>query len=398
MRNKTLRRFAQVTAFMAAAAFHHGVYALQVTLSLPDCPAGSSLSFNSATNTLSCSGAQIPTSTLPGSCSISAQPNSDPNNTLAPGTAVTLTASCGTGTTPIVYNWNIGLQGAFTATPTATTTYTVTPANAAGNGLPLSTTVYITGAPAGPTPPTGCSISQSPNTVNGAVNAGTTVTMSLTCSGGSPVTSCSWTNGLGNACTVQVSAPSQNTTYSATAANAAGSATAQASIYVIAQQIPQTVAPQNYCTGSDQIVNLSYPDGGQIKPRTSGFGNQVVAFKFTVPTTFTRPLNPANIGFMRVAEVPGTSVTSRDFTVSKSPCDFNPGSHLLADGMGFGDTAPMVTFTVNNPNGHNTVGAFMNLNSGDTVYFNIRNKLNGFPTCAFSSCDILFDFASPNRY
>ena len=403
MRNRTLRRFAQVAAFIAAAALQHGAHAVQITLNLPDCPSGQALSFNAANNTLSCgAGNTNPGATYPGSCSISAQPPSDPNNTLAPGTPVTLTATCGSGTAPISYHWNLGFQGAaLTPTPTTTTTYVVTPTNPAGQGSPFSTTVYISG-PTGPSAPSGCSITQSPNTAASPVAAGTQVALSLTCGGGGAISQCTWSNGIGNSgCTVTVQAPSAQTTYSATASNTGGSATAQTTVFVSAStgngnNVPP--AGQNLCSGSDQVVSLSYPNGGQVKPRTSGFGNQKYAFKFTVPTTFSPALNISNIGFMRVAEIPGAAVAARDFTVSRNACDFTPGNNLMFDGLGFGDTAPMVTFTVNNPTGYKSVGAMVNVNAGETIYFNIRNGMNGVPSCPFSTCDILFDFASPNRY
>ena len=34
---------------------------------------------------------------------------------------------------------------------------------------------------------------------------------------------------------------------------------------------------------------------------------------------------------------------------------------------------------------------------GDTIYLNVRNQLNGQPTCPYSSCDMKFEFATPNR-
>jgi hypothetical protein len=98
-----------------------------------------------------------------------------------------------------------------------------------------------------------------------------------------------------------------------------------------------------------------------------------------------------------VAEVPGSAVTSRDITVSKNSCDFQSGNYLY-DGIGYGDTAPGANFTVNNPTGYFAVGANFNVMPGDVFFVNIRNANNGIPSCPTSSCNILFDFATPNRY
>ena len=84
-------------------------------------------------------------------------------------------------------------------------------------------------------------------------------------------------------------------------------------------------------------------------------------------------------------------------TVSKNACDFQSGTYLY-DAIGFGDTAPGANFTVNNPTGYFAVGANFNVQSGDVFYVNIRNANNGTPSCPVASCDILFDFATPNRY
>jgi len=155
--------------------------------------------------------------------------------------------------------------------------------------------------------------------------------------------------------------------------------------------------PPSYCQGSDTIINVPWPATGQVRPSTNGFGNQKIAFKITVPQTFSPTLNINHLGFVRVAEVPGTSVTSRDVTVSMSPCDFQSGNYL-ANGIGSGDTAPGANFTVNNANGYFAVGASFNVNSGDVFYVNVRNANNGTPSCPVSTCDVLFDFATPNRY
>jgi hypothetical protein len=53
---------------------------------------------------------------------------------------------------------------------------------------------------------------------------------------------------------------------------------------------------------------------------------------------------------------------------------------------------------VNNPTGYFATGANFNVQAGDVFYVNIRNANDGAPSCPASTCDILFDFSTPNRY
>src|SRR4051812_46605756 len=85
-------------------------------------------------------------SDLPGDCSVTASPESTASSRLEPGTQVTLTAHCSTGSSPITYAWNIGVIGAsLTVAPSVTSTYTIIPSNASGNGPSFQITVYSTG-------------------------------------------------------------------------------------------------------------------------------------------------------------------------------------------------------------------------------------------------------------
>lgn len=401
MRNKTLLRVVQVLGFISILGAFSAANALQLTLSVPDCPSGQPLTFNQATNTLSCGVVNLNINT-PGDCSISGNSTTQLNGITA-GSLITLTANCNTGLTPISYTWTIpgfgsvGPQTILSTTPNQTTTYTVTPTNSAGSGSAFSTIVYVgSGTQQNPVP-SGCSISQSPNSLSSSVAAGTSVTLTVNCGTGTPLTSCSWNNISSTACSVNVTAPSSSTSYFVTPSNANG-AGSQISTTL---NVTQVVVGQgtNFCQGGDTIINVPWPAAGQVRPSTSGFGNQKIAFKITVPAlgTFSPPLNINHVGFARIAEVPGTSVTSRDITVSVNSCDFQSGNYL-ANGIGSGDTAPGTNFTVNNSNGYFAVGATFNVNSGDTFYVNVRNANNGNPSCPVSTCDVLFDFATPNRY
>ena len=89
--------------------------------------------------------------------------------------------------------------------------------------------------------------------------------------------------------------------------------------------------------------------------------------------------------------------TPREVTVSKNSCDFQSGQYLL-NGIGRADNCINLAHTVNNPTGHTALGAQFNLQSGDVVFLNVRNRDDGGPSCMWPACDILFDFGTPNRY
>ena len=398
MRNKTLLHVVNVLGFILAVTLFPSAQALQIKMTVPDCPTGQTLVFDASNTALACSlGTPPVTSPTPGNCVVTVVPPSSQGAGLTAGTQVSLTASCSTGVTPITYSWNIGvLSSALTVAPGATTQYTVTPSNSAGVGATFSTTVYIGNGPPTGSVPSNCSISQSPSTSSTPVAAGTTVTLSASCASGDAVTSCAWGNGISStACSVNITAPAATSSYSVTPSNSIGPGPTT----ITTVQIAGIIGPiaQNFCTGSDQTIIVNWPASGQVKPSTSGFGNQRIAFKITVPQYFSPALNITHTGFMRTAEVPGNANTFREVTVSRNACDFQSGSYMWND-IGMGDTGPSVSFSVNNPNGYQQTGSAFNINSGDTIYFNIRNSFNGSPSCGSSSCDILFDFATPNRY
>ena len=328
------------------------------------------------------------TTTLPGTCSIASSPSSTAASPLSPGTQVQLTATCTTGAQPVSYAWNTGVIGpSITVSPSSNTTYTVTPSNATGTGTPFNVTVYAGAVVA----PGACAIAQAPNTAQTAVAPGTSVTLNLTCAGGGAPTSCSWNNGIAsNSCSVNVLAPSSSATYSATASNAGGTSS------LVNTTINVTVAGQavtNYCTGpGDEIVGVDWPPQGQSKSYLYDFKNQRIAWRIIVPNVSTPP---GLVGLWRMAEIPNTAVVSRDVTVSKNPCDFVSGQFLY-NGIGNADTAPTVSYTVNNPTGYKQTGASLNINSGDTVYINLRNQVNGNNTCPSQlNCGMLLDFTVP---
>lgn len=236
--------------------------------------------------------------------------------------------------------------------------------------------------------PSSCSVTQAPNTTTNPIQPGAGVTLSMACASGSPVTACSWNGVASSSCNLVVN-PLVTTSYTVIASNSAGSSPS-------ATTTVRVNASVSYCKTGDIQVNVPWPAGGQIRPQTSGFGQQIASFKLTVPATFNPPLNINHLGFVHMAEVPGTPTTTREFTVSKNACDMQSGNYIY-NGMGPAATSPGVNYTVNNPDGWRGVGGDFNLMSGDVVYVNVRNSNNGTPSC-ISTCDMLFDFATPNRY
>src|SRR5690349_6893072 len=104
MRIRSLQRVIQVLAFILTMAAFPAAHALQLTISVPDCPSGQALTFSSATSTLSC-GTGTSQPGVPSGCAISQSPDSAAA-ALAPSTLVTLTANCTQNATGISYSWS----------------------------------------------------------------------------------------------------------------------------------------------------------------------------------------------------------------------------------------------------------------------------------------------------
>ena len=400
MRIKLLRLVLKVVGLMLMLAFPPMATAVTINVTMPDCTSGTKLTFDDVNNTLACVTIGTPSPTVPGSCTLTANPTSTQPAPLPSATQVTLTANCATpaGAT-ITYQWNsndIGPQRTLVP-PDGATTYSVTPKNGTTAGAVFSTIVYVGTQVAPPTPPSGCTINQSPNTLTTAVAPGTTVQLTVSCSAGTP-TKCVWTNSDISAanqnCSVNITAASATSTgYSVTPSNSGGSTFASTNV-MTTYVPPPTGNTTNYCNANDQIVDVAWPSaGGQVRTSTSNFGNQRIAFRIAVPASLGANYSITSIGFMHIVEVPGAAVVARDMTVSKNPCDFTSGKYLFGE-IGYNDTAPGANFAVNNPR---TSGDF-SLNYGDVVYVNIRNTAaSGAPSCPFAVCNAYLDFATPNR-
>jgi hypothetical protein len=324
----------------------------------------------------------------PSGCSVVAQPTSSVGSPLPAGTNVQLTASCQSGATSFI--WSTGATGpSITVAPTQTTAYVAIPTTPQFVGSSVSSTVYVTGSSTGIA--TGCSVRQYPNTAQSTVNPNTQVDLVVQCTNGFPPTICAWSGGIATtACNVRIAAGAVTTTYTVTPSNQFG-ASSQLSTTVNVAGAATDVCPQ----GSLRYT-VTWPASGQLRLETSGFAGQIAAFKVVVPMTFNPPLNTSHLGFISLAEVPGTPPTPREVTVSTIACDFQSGNYRY-NGTGFAATSPSINFTANNPNPLSVGGEF-NMNSGETIYINVRNSQNGVPACNDFACNMLFDFATPNRY
>jgi len=172
-----------------------------------------------------------PPTTPPSGCAVTAD-GANPLNLPGPK-QVTLSATCSTGN-PTAFTWsaNAGLPNTAASGQVqvnSTQTFTVTPANAAGPGNAVSVTVNVAA------PPSGCTVTaDGANPLN--LSAAKQVTLSATCSSGSP-TSFTWSANAGLPSTASSGQVQVNSTqtFTVTPANAAGPGnTASVTVNVVA--------------------------------------------------------------------------------------------------------------------------------------------------------------------
>jgi hypothetical protein len=153
---------------------------------------------------------------------------------------------------------------------------------------------------------------------------------------------------------------------------------------------------QNLCMGSDRIYTVDWPPLEQTQVQTTGFTQNVMAFKLAIPATFAPPLDPAHTGYISMVEVPGDLRTAREVSVSTSSCDFSTSAVTY---QGYGGTSPAFSFAVDNPTGYLALGATVNFQPGVVYFVNVRNLNEGATTCPEpGSCDVLFNYKTPNSY
>jgi hypothetical protein len=97
---------------------------------------------------------------------------------------------------------------------------------------------------------------------------------------------------------------------------------------------------------------------------------------------------------LRVASPAASTSIPRDVTVSSGACDFKSGNYGFAS-IGTPETAIVARFTVNNPTGYAQAGADFNINSGETVYINLRNTTNGVLSCSVPPCEATVEWTAP---
>ena len=165
-------------------------------------------------------------------------------------------------------------------------------------------------------------------------------------------------------------------------------------------------APVNYCQPGDKTEVVPWPAGGQVRPATNAFVQQVYTFRLEIPLN-PSPFDPSKKGFVRTVEVAGFPNVFRELTVSKNPCDFHaPTGGYMYDTLALPDPGPSFYFTVNHPNDYQLLGAVVNFQPGDVIYVSVRNYYNNngteTPTCPPPNappgtwCDMYFDYRVPN--
>jgi hypothetical protein len=184
------------------------------------------------------------------------------NNSICPGTSVTLTATGGNS-----YTWsdNGGNNAAATFSPSATTSYTVTVTNA--NNCSATATQAVTVVP-----------------VSAAINGPSAIcsglSATLTASGGS---SYAWSN---NETTASITVtPTSASTYTVTATLSGCTATASQTVSVQTTPVASISGPTTVCAG--QSVSLT-ANGGNTYAWSDNLGsNAIVSVSPAVSTTYT---------------------------------------------------------------------------------------------------------------
>jgi Repeat of unknown function (DUF5648) len=279
------------------------------------------------------------------------------------GTVITLFSNC-TGT-PSSFVWtgctSTGQRCDVTSSVSGVVTYTVAGTNASGTGVPAPIDVHWRSLPPAPV----CGMAMTSNTSPPVV--GSTALLAASCSN-SP-TSYNWTNCTSGAalCPAQSGSPGvQN--YSVSGSNAGG--TGLAATRSVNWQSSAPVAP-GLC---GQYPSYLFSDLGwlamQINSRdyTDGAGfawNGVWVVRISAPAN----ASSTQTGRITIAEFGGPP-TSREVTISRTPCDFRPDDPTGNNGPFLRDegTAPTEYFVLGASS-----GGIVGLAPGVDYYVNIRN-------------------------
>ena len=235
-----------------------------------------------------------------------------------------LTANCTPAATSYTWSANTGFastdSGGFVA-PTATPTYTVQGANAAGTGNTASLTITVSK----PTP--SCSLTTNP----AAIDMGGTSTLTASCS--PAATSYAWT-GIGctaetaNTCSVTLAAAGV-TTYTVVGSNADGTgSSASATVTVAKPSCTLTAAPSSVAPGGSSILTVACsPSVGTTYAWTGG----VCAGKIT-STCDTGALVSSTTYSVTGSNSLGSSTANATVTVAKPECTLTAAPALIGRG------------------------------------------------------------------
>jgi hypothetical protein len=308
-------------------------------------------------------------------CSVSASKSSP----IAGIDTITLTASC--SGSPTGYQWSgctpVGAQCTVAEAAAGGKSYNVVASNGAGSGPQAGVTVNWQAAP---TSPPACTISAS----NSSPFTGTSVTLTASCNN-SP-SSYAWTGcSSASATCVTTSSAAGALNYSVSASNIVGQGAA-ASTTVSWQQ---STAPPDFCSAYSDVVRISKSWGG-VPTYPSDYGgafraSEVLVIAVTVPASAANA--SSKLFSASVSEYQGAGI-SRDFRLSRSPCDFSRSLDSTgANGpISIGGRGSTTTVSGN-------VG--FNMQPGDTFYISIRNYFNGSLQCTTSTCNAIVGYQWP---
>jgi hypothetical protein len=320
-------------------------------------------------------------------CSLAAS-NSNP----APGSSITLTATCDSGANSYTYSTTTGgcntpvgsgTQATVSENAVRNCTYQVTGTNTSNNVQGQATTAvsWSTGTPAAPT---GCAESANQTSFTAA---GGTINLSASCATPASGIVWSWTrNGAGGWSAAQN--PSETLaanggssavtyTYQAKACNGSDSF-GGANCTIITPQISASVAGSGgggiTCSGfsSTQVLDINWNSPAQVT--TSGMGpTDAAVIRFTTGGASARP-----------STISGLTATGADYRayLSTTACDFTPSLGFGAVGFGI---SPTVWFEVGLDAGRGD--AILQPNT--TYYYNV--KVAPTTTCNNNACNGSFN-------
>ncbi len=297
-----------------------------------------------------------------------------------PGTTVTLGVSCPTYTAGYTYQWTAPALSTAPTSPSTSATMTV-------GGLAYSVNVCyadqltrcstFTGtvpeAGSGVTIPSSCSISPA----SPVVASGASLTLSVSCTGGSAATTWAWRkdgNAVGTSSSSLVDIPfpssSQATTavYTVVVSNSAGAAAVTPTTTATKQTSTSVV---NYCPVGQAYPNYQWFDSTlhsytDIYPQ---YGDSIYTIKFTISATqSTAGRSLSTLPRVVFFESPGSPQANKTVYISRNPCDFSTSE---AQPIGINSPDGWRYISLNDPS---RVGFSAAPLSTGEWYINVRNQ------------------------